>query len=130
MDKVFRVELSGNKDRCCELELPAAYYSLLDALDKLQMAPGDKPRWEFLEHHSFPFLHVHLAHECDLYQLNALATALGRMNGRERTAFEGLFNMEVAKKYGPTMLFPRSFFLPFLEYLLFDWLLVYQARYC
>lgn len=101
MDKVFRVELSGNKDRCCELELPAAYYSLLDALDKLQMAPGDKPRWEFLEHHSFPFLHVHLAHECDLYQLNALATALGRMNGRERTAFEGLFNMEVAKKYGP-----------------------------
>ena len=47
MDKVFRVELSGNKDRCCELELPAAYYSLLDALDKLQMAPGDKPRWEF-----------------------------------------------------------------------------------
>ena len=42
MDKVFRVELSGNKDRCCELELPATYYSLLDALDKLQMAPGDK----------------------------------------------------------------------------------------
>ena len=101
MDKVFRVELSGNKDRCCELELPAANYSLLDALDKLQMAPGDKPRWEFLEHHSFPFLHVHLAHECDLYQLNALATVLGQMNGRERTAFEGLFNMEVAKKYGP-----------------------------
>ena len=101
MDKVFRVELSGNKDRCCELELPAAYYSFLDALDKLQMAPGDKPRWEFLEHHSFPFLHVHLAHECDLYQLNALATVLGQMNGRERTAFEGLFNMEVAKKYGP-----------------------------
>ena len=101
MDKVFRVELSGNKDRCCELELPAAYYSLLDALDKLQMAPGDKPRWEFLEHHSFPFLHVHLAHECDLYQLTALATVLGQMNSRERTAFEGLFNMEVAKKYGP-----------------------------
>ena len=63
MDKVFRVELSGNKDRCCELELPAAYYSLLDALDKLQMAPGDQPRWELLEHHSFTFLHVHLAHE-------------------------------------------------------------------
>jgi len=101
LDKVFRVELSGNKDRCCELELPAAYYSFLDALDKLQMAPGDKPRWEFLEHHSFPFLHVHLAHECDLYQLNALATVLGQMNSRERTAFEGLFNMEVAKKYGP-----------------------------
>ena len=102
MNEVFRVELFGEKtDRWCELELPASYYGLQDALDKIQMPLGDKPRWEFLEHHSFQFLHVHLTHECDLYQLNALATCLGQMNGRERTAFEGLFNMEVAKKYGP-----------------------------
>ena len=102
MNEVFRVELFGGKtDRWCDLELPASYYGLQDALDKLQMSLGDKPRWEFLEHHGFQFLHVHLAHECDLYQLNALATCLGQMNGREKTAFEGLFNMEVAKKYGP-----------------------------
>ena len=102
MNEVFRVELFGGKtDRWCNLELPATYYGLSDALDKLQMTLGDKPRWEFLEHHGFQFLHVHLTHECDLYQLNALATCLGQMNGRERTAFEGLFNMEVAKKYGP-----------------------------
>lgn len=94
MNEVFRVELFGEKtDRWCELELPATYYGLSDALDKLQMTLGDKPRWEFLEHHGFQFLHVHLTHECDLYQLNALATCLGQMNGRERTAFEGLFNM-------------------------------------
>ena len=100
MNEVFRVELFGGKtDRWCDLELPATYYGLSDALDKLQMTLGDKPRWEFLEHHGFQFLHVHLTHECDLYQLNALATCLGQMNGRERTAFEGLFNMEVAKKY-------------------------------
>ena len=49
MDKVFRVELSGGKPgRWCELELPATYYGLLDALDKLEMTLGDKPRWEFL----------------------------------------------------------------------------------
>ena len=102
MDKVFRVELFGEKtNRWCELELPATYYGLLDALDKLQMTLGEKPRWEFLEHHGFVFLQDHLAHECDLYQLNALATCMGQMNGREKTAFEGLFNMEVAKKYGP-----------------------------
>ena len=68
---------------------------------RMRLTLGDKPRWEFLEHHSFQFLHVHLTHECDLYQLNALATCLGQMNGREKTAFEGLFNMEVSKKYGP-----------------------------
>lgn len=94
MDKVFRVELFGEKtNRWCELELPATYYGLLDALDKLQMTLGEKPRWEFLEHHGFVFLQDHLAHECDLYQLNALATCLGQMNGREKTAFEGLFNI-------------------------------------
>lgn len=101
MDKVFRVELSGNKDRCCELELPAAYYGLLDALDKLQMVPGDKPHWEFLEHNSFQFLHTYLVDQCDLYQLNALAARLGRMDGRDAIAFAGLFQMEVDKQYGP-----------------------------
>lgn len=90
MNEVFRVELFGGKtDRWCELELPATYYGLLDALDKLQMTLGDKPRWEFLEHHGFQFLHVHLTHECDLYQLNALATCLGQMNGREKLPLKG-----------------------------------------
>ena len=59
MNEVFRVELFGEKtDRWCDLELPASYYGLQDALDKLQMSLGDKPRWEFLEHHGFQFLHA------------------------------------------------------------------------
>ena len=38
MNEVFRVELFGEKtDRWCELELPASYYGLQDALDKIQM---------------------------------------------------------------------------------------------
>ena len=38
MNEVFRVELfSGKPDRWCELALPASYYGLQDALDKLQM---------------------------------------------------------------------------------------------
>lgn len=101
MDKVFRVELSGGNRRYCELDLPATDYELLDALERLQRKPGDKPDWEIIEHTGFQFLHVHLTGECDLYQLNALATRLGQMNSSDRIAFEGLFNMEVAKKYGP-----------------------------
>ncbi|MFQ8998882.1 antirestriction protein ArdA [Allofournierella massiliensis] len=101
MDKVFRVELSGGNRRYCELDLPATDYELLDALERLQRKPGDKPEWEIVEHTGFQFLHVHLTGECDLYQLNALATRLGQMTSSDRIAFEGLFNMEVAKKYGP-----------------------------
>ena len=101
MDKVFRVELSGGNRRYCELDLPATNYEMLDALERLQLKPGDKPDWEIIEHTGFQFLHVHLTGECDLYQLNALANRLGQTNGRDKIAFEGLFNMEVAKKYGP-----------------------------
>lgn len=101
MDKVLRVELAGGNRRYCELDLPATAYEMLDALERLQLKPGDKPEWEIIEHTGFQFLHVHLTGECDLYQLNALATRLGQMNSSDRIAFEGLFNMEVAKKYGP-----------------------------
>lgn len=101
MDKVFRVELSGGNRRYCELDLPVTNYELLDALERLQLKPGDKPEREIVEHTGFQFLHVHLTGECDLYQLNALATRLGQMTSSDKIAFEGLFNMEVAKKYGP-----------------------------
>ena len=101
MDKVFTVELANDKRRYCELELPATPYELLDALEKLQMKPGEQPRWEFIENTRFHFLHVHLTDECDLYQLNALATRLGEMDSTDRIAFEGLFNQELAKKDGP-----------------------------
>lgn len=101
MDKVFRVELSGGNRRYCDLDLPATNYEMLDALERLQLKPGDKPDWEIIWSSGFHFLRVHLAGECDLYQLNALATRLGQMNSSDKIAFEGLFNMEVAKKYGP-----------------------------
>jgi len=101
LDKVFRVELATDKRRYCELELPASPYELLDALEKLQMTPGEKPEWEFIENHNFHFLDVHLSGECDLYQLNALATRLSELDSTGRIAFEGMFNQEVAKKYGP-----------------------------
>ena len=101
MDEVFRVELSGGNRRYCELGLPATTYELLDALERLQMNFGDKPEWEIIWSTGFHFLRVHLTGECDLYQLNALSTRLGQMNSSDKIAFEGLFNMEVAKKYGP-----------------------------
>lgn len=101
MDKVFTVELATDQHRYCELDLPATPYELLDALEKLQMKPGDRPRWEFIENAQYHFLHVHLTDECDLYQLNALATRLGELDSNGKIAFEGLFYQELARKNGP-----------------------------
>ncbi len=92
MDKVFTVELASGKRRYCEVDLLASPYEMLDALEKLQMRSGEKPNWEIVGHMGFQFLHVHLNDECDLYQLNALASRLGEMDSSDRIAFEGLFN--------------------------------------
>ena len=54
MNEVFRVELFGEKtDRWCELELPATYYGLHDALDKLRWTLGDKRDGNFLNTMAF-----------------------------------------------------------------------------
>lgn len=101
MDKVFGVEITDGNDYYCLLDLPATDYELLDALERLHMKPNDKPRWEIIEHTDFQYLHVHLINECDLYQLNALANRLGQLDFCQKAAFEGLFNVEIYKKYGP-----------------------------
>ncbi len=97
MDKLFCVELAGIH-RYCELELPATDYELLDALEKLQMRPGDKPEWEIIGHNGFEFLHPYLSDECDLYQLNTLSARLDQLGMRDRIAFEGLFKTAIAQR--------------------------------
>ena len=54
MNEVFRVELFGEKtDRWCDLELPASYYGLQDALDKLQMSWATNRGGNFLNTTAF-----------------------------------------------------------------------------
>ncbi len=100
MSDVFRVELSGKNGIYCDLDLPASDYALLDALERLQMKPGDRPRWEITGYSGFNFLHPHLADECDLYQLNALARRLGELDNSGKTAFEALLVSEAAEVNG------------------------------
>ena len=101
MDNAFCIALYGKNNQYSCLELPATYYQLQDAMDKLQMAPGKKPNLELLHPGAFPFLHDHLGSDCDLYQLNTLLTRLEGMSDVEKAAFEGLVQMEAAKGHGP-----------------------------
>ena len=100
MANIFQVELSGGRHRSCEINLPATDYELMDALDKLQMQPGDTPKWEILQHNRTANLEVYLS-DCSIYELNAFARKLGVMTKAQRGAFEGLFQMALAKREGP-----------------------------
>nr|WP_326184188.1 antirestriction protein ArdA [uncultured Oscillibacter sp.] len=97
---MFTVELAGKSDLYCELDLPAAPYQLLDALDKLQMAPSDNPSWEICEFHDFEYLASLLDGSGSLYELNALSNRLAELDDRASVAFQGLLQMEINKRDG------------------------------
>ena len=98
---MFRVELAGGMHRYCELSLPATDYELLDALDKLQMQPGDQPRWEFCQNNNNTgHLQIYL-NDCTIYELNAFSRKLGAMTSDQRGAFEGMLQMALDKREGP-----------------------------
>ena len=101
MNKIFAVELSSGKGRYCELDLPATEYEMLDALEKLQMMPGEQPTWEITEHTYFQYLQVYLDGECDLYQLNELSRRLEIMSIEDQGCFEGLFHIALHERSGP-----------------------------
>ena len=93
MRKVFEVELAS-ENGCAELTLPAAPYTLLDALEKLDLADGEAPRWEILRIPSCGHLSPYLDHGGALPELNALTQRLSELGESELHIMEGLIRME------------------------------------
>ena len=98
MDKKGFSVYMGNPDNhnYAELELPAAPWELLDALDKLRLSEGQEPYWQVEDMGRYDFLEPHLD-KCGLYQFNALAEQLSTFNEADAIAFEGLVQMESDK---------------------------------
>ncbi len=95
--KVFSVYV-GNPDNHnhAELDLPAAPWELLDALDKLRLEDGQQLYWQVEDMGRYDFLAPHLD-GYDLYQFNALAEQLSTFSNADAVAFEGLVKMEIDK---------------------------------
>ena len=94
MRKVFEVELTARNERYTNLILPATPYTILDALEKLQLEDGEIPEWiipEIFECRNIvPFLHC----GGSLQELNALCQRLAQLNEQEVAVVEGLARME------------------------------------
>lgn len=93
MRKVFEVELASENGGT-ELTLPATPYALLDALQKLDLADGEAPRWEILRMPSCGHLSPYLDHGGTLPELNALTQRLSELDESELHIMEGLIRME------------------------------------
>ena len=108
--KVFSVYM-GNPDNHnhAELELPAAPWELLDALDKLRLEDGQQLYWQVEDMGRYEFLAPHLD-GYDLYQFNALAEKLRTFSDVDAVAFDGLVQMELNNLYqnnGGELTLPR-----------------------
>ena len=55
MDNAFCIALYGKNNQYCCLELPATYYQLQDAMDKLKMAPVKNRTWNCSIREPSPF---------------------------------------------------------------------------
>lgn len=94
MRKVFEVELVS-ENGCTELTLPATPCTMLDALEKLELAEGETPRWELLRTREAGRAFQHLDQgNGSLAELNVLAQRLAQIDKSELMIFEGLAAME------------------------------------
>ena len=95
MDKAFTVSLCNpDKDTYVTLELPADPYTVLDAWERLRLAPDTRVEWEMEDYGEFPVLFPGLQSGEGFPALNALAERLVSLSEQQRTAFEGLVRLE------------------------------------
>ena len=99
--KVFHVHLTSadfSRVPCAKLDLPAQPWELVDALDKVRLLEGDSLYLEITHYYDFEDLSSCLdGASLSLPELNDLAERLHGLVGKQHTAFQGLFQMEIEK---------------------------------
>ena len=109
MDKAFTVSLCNpDKDTYVTLELPADPYAVLDAWDRLRLAPDTRVEWEMEDYGEFPVLFPGLQSGEGFPALNALAERLTSLDSRQRTAFDGLVKLQDGRPMEPDALITLS----------------------
>ena len=109
MDKAFTVSLCNpDKDTYVTLELPADPYAVLDAWERLRLAPDTRVEWEMEDYGEFPVLFPGLQSGEGFPALNALAERLTSLDSRQRTAFEGLVRLQDGRPMEPDALITLS----------------------
>ncbi len=102
MDKAFTVSLCNpDKDVYVTLAVPAEPWAVLDAWERLRLAPDTRVEWEIEDYGEFPELFPALASGEDFPALNTLAERLAGLDERQRAAFEGLVRLQGGRPMEP-----------------------------
>ncbi|HBR07484.1 MAG TPA: hypothetical protein DD735_01155 [Clostridiales bacterium] len=108
MDKIMDIYIAKANapysEACANLSLPAMPLELFDALDKARVQQGDEMYFEVSDYHAFEYMEPYITDADNIVELNVLCQKLSELDDRQSAAFEGLLNMEIAKKDGPISL--------------------------
>ena len=92
---VFTASLCNpDKDVYVTLAVPAEPWAVLDAWERLRLAPDTRVEWEIEDYGEFPDLFPALSGGDNFPALNALAERLAGLSEQQHTAFEGLVRLE------------------------------------
>lgn len=106
MREMYEVLLSTKSSTCATLYLPAAPYTIQDAMSKLHLDEGEVPALDLADRIGFEELSNCLTPNGSLFELNVLLQKLSELDDQHRTAFAGLLAMEPGKGSEPLPL-PR-----------------------
>ena len=101
---LFLAELTDGAGNCCELELPASDYQVLDAMERLGGGSAGVPDCTVVHYYDYSFLAPVLEKQRSLCAFNTLAEKLAELDPIQATAFEGLVTMVSQKHPGPIKL--------------------------
>ena len=94
MRKILKVNVCNpDNDLHTELTLSASPYTVLDALERLQLDRETSPEWYVADRTPIKDLGRHIGYDGSLFELNALCQRLAVLDGPELTIVEGLAKM-------------------------------------
>lgn len=95
--EVYLVSSSATDERGVELTFPVSQYEMMDAFEQIHTkSPGDV-YWQVDEFYCFDYLAPHLDESMSIFEFNSLTEQLSKLDERQKTALEGLLQMQVNK---------------------------------
>ena len=95
--EVYLVSSSATDERGVVLTFPVSQYEMMDAFEQIHTkSPGDV-YWQVEEFYCFDYLSPHLDESMSIFEFKSLTEQLSKLDERQKTALEGLLQMQVNK---------------------------------
>ena len=93
--EVYLVSSASSDERGVELTFPVSQYEMMDAFEQIHTKSLGDVYWQVDEFYCFDYLAPHLDESMSIFEFNSLTEQLSKLDERQKTALEGLLQMQV-----------------------------------